>query len=158
MIETAKLIQKPENPAKKWLFGYPEMLERRERLARHMERYYASATSCTAKLKPVSVSGSPAAYDRMAEAIVNNVDAQRSFAAEIARIDRKAAQVLSAIGQLTDERQKLILTMRYIEGAEWPEIIEHFQRQEDRQSRWVFIQHGRALGIIRRWMEENGVQ
>ena len=93
-METAKLIQKPENPAKKWLLGYPEMLERRERLARHMERYYASATSCTAKLKPVSVSGSPAAYDRMAEAVVNNVDAQRSFAAEIARITWQAIRAV----------------------------------------------------------------
>ena len=106
-METAKLIQKPENPAKKWLFGYPEMLERRDRLARHMERYYASATSCTAKLKPVSVSGSPAAYDRMAEAVVNNVDAQRSFAAEIARIDRKAAQVLRNLAAFAEQYKAL---------------------------------------------------
>lgn len=158
MIETAKLIQKPENPAKKWLSGYPEMLESRERHRRHIERYYASATSCTAKLKPVSVSGSPAAYDRMAEAVVDSVDAQRVLAGEIDRINRKVMQIDEAMRQVTDERQKLILTMRYIEGKEWPEIIEHFRKQEDRKSRWVFIQHGKALEIICKWMEETGVQ
>lgn len=152
-METAKLIERPDNPAKRWLTGYPEMMENLKRLKQKRDRYYELAAGGTSRLKPVSVTGSAAVYDRMAEAVVSGVDAGRSFAAEIARINRKAAQIMQAVDQVEDERQRLIITMRYLDGKDWDEIAGQLQRER----RWVFVQHRRALLCINRWMEQNGI-
>lgn len=138
----------PENPAKTFLKRYRAMIQRRESLQRSIDEAYDRATSCTQKLKAVSVSGGNAAYDRMAEDVVKATDSTQQLKAVLRQIDRELAQILKAIDAVPDEMQKTVLTLRYIEGLDWLRIQEqlHFERTQ------TLVLHGRALWNVKQWM------
>ena len=146
--------RRPENPAKTFLLKYRAMMKRRESLQRSIEEAYDRATSCTQRLKAVSVTGGNAAYDRMAEDVVMVADSTDQLKAVIKRIDRELANVLSAIDSVPDEMQKTVLTLRYVEGLGWVDISDRLHYEE----RQVFVVHGRGLWHVKKWLEAKSAQ
>lgn len=143
---------RPENPAKTYLKRYRAMMARRESLQRAIEEAYDRATSCTQKLRAVHVDGGNAAYDRMAEDIVKVADSTEQLKAVLAQIDRDLQEILRAIDSVTDEMQKTILTLRYIEGLDW----ESIQDQLHVERSWGSKLHGRALWNVKQYLMQTG--
>ena len=141
---------RPENPAKAWLKRYRAMLARRQSLERAIAEAYDRATSITAKLKEVNVSGGGGPGDRMAEDVTRAIDSTVQLKYYAAIIDTALGEILEAIEAVQDETQKAILTMRYIEGAGWADIQErlHYERTQ------TLVIHGRALWSVRNWMNK----
>lgn len=141
---------RPENPAKAWLKRYRAMLARRQSLERAIAEAYDRATSITAKLKEVNVSGGGGPGDRMAEDVTRAIDSTVQLKYYAAIIDTALGEILEAIEAVQDETQKAVLTMRYIEGAGWTDIQDalHYEKTQ------IFILHGRALWQVQKWRKE----
>jgi DNA-directed RNA polymerase specialized sigma24 family protein len=45
--------------------------------------------------------------------------------------------------------QKTVLTLRYVEGLEWHKVAAQINYTEA----GVYVLHGRALWIVKKWME-----
>ena len=149
-------IRPAQNPAKAYLRRYRAMLARQESLKRSIEAAYDRSYSCTARIKPVTVSGGNGAYDRMAEDVAKIADETELLRETLGDVSAALADVLRAIEAVPDEMQKTVLTLRYVEGLDWISISEKIQYEE----RMTFILHGRALWNVRRWLEsvqENAV-
>jgi DNA-directed RNA polymerase specialized sigma24 family protein len=67
-----------------------------------------------------------------------------------AQAESSLREILTAIDSLEDERQKELLTRRYITGQGFPEICDamHYERTQ------VFVIHGRALIEVNHWLEK----
>ena len=146
----------PENPAKELLRGYIPMRKRRDALAQEIEDHYSRAYSCTVRLNPYRATGGGAAYDRMAEDICRAADAKQQLAAKIAELNAAMQRVLVLIDIPTDERQKTVLTLRYVNGLTWEEIQERMGYERTQ----TLCLHGRALAAINRRLksaDENGL-
>lgn len=146
-----------DNPAKRFLRGYRALLIRQESLVREIERRRESATGTTVRLKPINVQNGSAAYDRMAEDVARIVDAEGTLGDALQEITKKLKEILQAIESVPDEMQKTVLTLRYIEGLDWPDIQERISYERTQ----TLVIHGKALVHINRWMEkradENGL-
>ena len=140
----------PENPAKTFLKRYRAMMQRRESLQRSIDEAYDRATSCTQKLKAVTVSGGNAAYDRMAEDVAKAADSTQQLKAVLRQIDKELAQILKAIDAVPDEMQKTVLTLRYIEGLDWLKIAERTGYEVVS----IYKYHGRGLWNVEKWIKE----
>ena len=121
------LIHKPENPAKTFLRRYRALVARQESLQRSIDAAYDRAYSCTARLKPVTVTGGNGAFDRMAEDVAKIADETEQLQEAKARVDEALAEILRAIEAVPDEMQKAVLTLRYVEGLDWISISERIQ-------------------------------
>ena len=142
-------MKKPENPAKLFLRRYIALTGRIDALQKAIDEAMERAFSTSVTLKEVIVKNSPAEHDPMARDVCNAVDAceilyQHKMAATIA-----LQEILTAVDSLTDERQKELITLRYILGLNFPEIVEKMHYSETR----VFVIHGRALIEINKWLE-----
>lgn len=138
-----------DNPAKRFLRGYRALLVRRDSLLREIERRRESATGTTVRLKEINVQ-SGGAYDRMAEDVARIVDDEESLGDALQEIARKLKEILQAIESVQDEMQKTVLTLRYIEGLDWPDIQERIAYERTQ----TLVIHGKALVHINRWMEK----
>ena len=85
----------------------------------------------------------------MAEDVVSAVDACEILYRFKAEAEAALREILCAIDSLTDERQKELLTLRYINGESFDKINElmHYEKTQ------VFVIHGRALIEINKWLE-----
>lgn len=135
------LIENKPNPAKEMLSGYREMLRRRDELAEEIAESFGRATSCTVRLKPVTVSGGSASYDRIADDVLRNISARERLEAKERELSQKLSEILRLIDLVQDEQQKTVLTMRYIRGKPWGKIAEEIHCEK----RHVFRLHGLAL-------------
>ena len=86
--------------------------------------------------------------DTMAENIVKAVDATRLLQEQVDEANKKLRQILDAINSLKDERQKELLTRRYVTGQSFLKIEQEMHYSETR----VFVIHGRALLGINEWL------
>lgn len=116
------LIRKPENPAKTYLRRYRALVARQESIQRSINAAYDRAYSCTARLKPVTVTGGNGAFDRMAEDVAKIADETEQLREAKARVNAALAEILRAIEAVPDEEQKTVLTLRYVERLEWADI------------------------------------
>lgn len=171
--------RKSIDPAKKYLWGYRAIVQRIEALRRERERAekavdrldiaYDRAYRATSRMTATRVSGT-GQHDGMANAVLDiirwrDVAKQGGERANAItrRLDREilaAADALAArlalIDQLSDERYKTVMVMRYVEGLEWNAIIQRCKMPDDavdRRERTVFAYHGKALEEIRRLMQ-----
>lgn len=144
------LIHSPGNPAKKYLRRYRALVARQESLQRSIDAAYDRAYSCTARLKPVTVTGGNGAFDRMAEDVAKIADETEQLQEAKSRVDAALAEILRAIEAVPDETQKTVLTLRYVEGLDWISISEKIGYEISN----TYIMHGRALWNVRRWMEK----
>ena len=100
-------------------------------------------------LKEIKVLSSPAEHDPMARDIASAVDACEILYKKKADAEAALREILVAIDSLSDERQKELLTRRYVSGEGFPEIMSamHYEKTQ------VFVLHGRALIEINKWLE-----
>ena len=117
-------------------------------LQRAIDEAMQRATNTGITLKEIKVLSSPAEHDPMARDICNAVDACEILYARKDEAEKTLREILDAIDTLDDERQKEILTRRYITGEGFPAICEgmHYEKTQ------VFVIHGRALIEINKWL------
>ena len=142
---------KRENPAKTFLRRYLGLCRRVDALTRAIDIAMERATSISVKLKEIRVMSSPAEHDPMAADVCTAVDACKMLFDEKAQAEKALQEILIAIRAVPDERQRAVLTMRYVEGREFSQIAEEMHFSEPA----IYVAHGRALVIINKWLKEN---
>ena len=138
-----------ENPAKAFLRRYGALCGRVDALQRAIDEAMERAYNTGVTIKEVKVLSSPAEHDPMARDVCNAVDACELLYEEKANAAAALKEILSAINSLMDERQKELLTRRYVSGEGFPEICEgmHYEKTQ------IYVIHGRALWNINKWLE-----
>lgn len=141
-------MKKPENPAKAFLRQYVYLCGRVDALQRAIDDAMERAFNTGVTLKEVKVLSSPAESDPMARDVCNAVDACEMLYEEKRKAESALRNILQAIDSLSDEQQKTLLTMRYVEGAEFGRISEamHYEKTQ------IFVIHGRALIEVNKWL------
>lgn len=141
--------QHRDNPAKAFLRRYTGLCGRVDALDRAINQAMERATNTALTLKEIKVLSSPAEHDPMAEDIVSAVDACEILYRFKAEAEAALREILCAIDSLTDERQKELITLRYVNGESFDRINElmHYEKTQ------VFVIHGRALIEINKWLE-----
>ena len=140
---------KRENPAKTFLRQYIGLLARVDALTRAIDQAMERAFHISVTLKEIKVISSPAEHDPMAADVCTAVDATEILRMEKAKADAVLVDILRAIDSVQDEREKAVLTYRYIDGNAFAEIAEKMNYSEPA----IFVAHGRALVKINRWLE-----
>ena len=140
---------KQDNPAKVFLWRYKALSGRVDALQRAIDEALARATNTGITLKEIKVLSSPAEHDPMARDVCSAVDACEILYQYKAEAETALREILAAIDSLKDERQKEVLTRKYINGDVFPDICEamHYEKTQ------VFVIHGRALIEINKWLE-----
>jgi DNA-directed RNA polymerase specialized sigma subunit len=134
--------------AKRWLSDYRDLCCRRDALADELDRLRAATTRATGHLSQAHVQRIPA-HGSFEERSLELVEAQDRLKTLIDHISESLAVRLALIEQLSDERRRLVLTLRYINGLEWFKV-EHAMHYERRQ---VFYFHSEALKEVAALME-----
>lgn len=142
-------MKRQENPAKAFLRRYRFICGRVDALQRAIDEAMQRAMNTSITLKEIKVLSSPAEHDPMARDVCNAVDACEILYSEKEKSQDALRGILSAIDSLKDERQKELLTRRYVAGEGFPEICDamHYERTQ------VFVIHGRALVEVNKWLE-----
>jgi DNA-binding transcriptional MerR regulator len=143
-------MSRQENPAKTFLRRYKALSGRVDALQRAIDEALARATNTGITLKEIKVLSSPAEHDPMARDVCNAVDACEILYQYKAKAETALREILAAIDSLKDERQKEVLTRRYINGDEFNKICVDMHYEKT----LIFVIHGRALIEIRKWMEK----
>ena len=140
---------KQDNPAKVFLRRYKAICGRIDALERAIHEAMSRAVNTGITLKEIKVLSSPAEHDPMARDVCSAVDACAMLYEKKAEAEQALREILAAINTLEDERQKEVLTRRYITGQDFPGICEamHYEKTQ------VFVIHGRALIEINKWLE-----
>ena len=135
-------------PVKRYLMEYSALLQRRDALQNELERFEEATLRATAHLSPMPRSGK-AAPDSVENAMLRVVDAQERLRAFIEHIGEALCVRLALLERVPDERQKTLLTLRYINGKSWEQIgyIMHSERTQ------VFAIHVKALEAVQTVME-----
>ena len=141
MIENARFRRgETMNPAKRYLLEYLPLRRRRDALLDELDRTQEASLRATSRLTATRLSGT-SGHGGFENSAIRYVDCEAVLQKHIDRIGRCLEERLDMIERLPDERQKLVLTYRYINGCEWEEICQVMHYQE----RQVFEHHGRAL-------------
>lgn len=144
-------MQHRENPAKVFLRRYIALCGRVDALTLAIDRAMQRATNTQITLKEVRVLSSPAEHDPMAKDIAIAVDACEVLYQKKAEAEAALREILAALDSLKDERQKELLTRRYVAGENFDAIMKamHYEKTQ------VFVIHGRALIEINKWLEKS---
>ena len=142
-------MSRQENPAKVFLRRYKALCGRVDALQRAIDEALARATNTGITLKEIKVLSSPAEHDPMARDVCSAVDACEILYQYKAEAETALREILAAIDSLKDERQKELLTRRYINGDGFPEICEAMNYERTQ----VFVIHGRALLMITKYLQ-----
>ena len=140
---------KQENPAKVFLRRYKSICGRVDALQRAIDEAMQRATNTCVTLKEIKVLSSPAEHDPMARDVCSAVDACEILYQRKTEAEKALRDILDAIDSLHDERQKEVLTRRYINGDGFQFIAEKMNYSETR----IYVIHGRALIEINKWLE-----
>ena len=142
-----------DNPAKEFLKRYLWLRGRVEALDRAINQAMESAFDKSVRLKEIIVKSSPAIHDPMAENVVKAVDELETLYEYKKKAVESLREILDAIDSLKDERQKQLLTMRYVNGDDFTAIMEkmHYEKTQ------MYVIHGRALVEINKWLEGRNV-
>ena len=145
-------MKKQENHAKVFLRRYRALCGRVDALQRAIDEAMQRAMNTSITLKEIKVLSSPAEHDPMARDVATAVDACEILYAEKEKAQDALREILSAIDALMDERQKEIITRRYINGDEFNKICVdmHYEKTQ------VYVIHGRALVEVNKWLERRG--
>ena len=148
------MMIRQENPAKVFLRRYRSICGRVDALQRAIDEAMQRAMNTSITLKEIKVLSSPAEHDPMAKDVCSAVDACEILYEEKDKAKAALREILFAIDSLKDERQKELLTRRYVTGQGFPEICEgmHYEKTQ------VFVIHGRALVDINKWLVKRDQQ
>ena len=157
-------MRRQENPAKAFLRRYRNICGRVDALQRAIDEAMQRAMNTSITLKEIKVLSSPAEHDPMAKDVCSAVDACEilydekikgyQFSDQGEFIQEALRDILSAIDSLKDERQKELLTMRYVTGDGFKEIREKMHYEETQ----IFVIHGRALVEVNKWLARREVK
>lgn len=136
------------NPVKRYLAEYRTLVKRRDTLTEELDRLREASTRATSRITATHLSDT-GTRGGMEDNIIRLVDGEEALRSTIAHIEECLAARLVLIEQLVDERQKLVLTYRYIRGLDWEDIGHrmHYERSQ------IFRFHGQALAEIGRLMQ-----
>lgn len=142
---------KEPSPAKGYLAEYRLLKLRREALVQELDRLREATLRATSRITATRLSGT-GSRGGMEDSAVRRVDGEAALAQIIAHIDECLAARLALLERLGDERHKLILTCRYIQGWNWEDIGHrlHYERS------MIFKLHGEALEAFRGEMGKEG--
>jgi hypothetical protein len=135
--------------AKHWLSDYRDLCCRRDALVNELDDLRAATTRAAGHLSLAHVARMPG-HGSFEERSLELIEAQNRLKQLIGHISESLAVRLALIEQLSDERHRLVLTLRYINGLEWFKV-EHAMHYERRQ---VFYFHSEALKEVGRLMED----
>lgn len=141
-------MQRKENPAKAFLRRYTGLCGRVDALNRAISQAMERATNTGLTIKEIKVLSSPAEHDPMARDIATAIDACEILYQKKAEAETALREILTAIDSLKDEKQKELLTRRYVTNEGFPEIMSemHYEKTQ------VFVIHGRALLEVNKWL------
>ena len=141
-------MQRKENPAKAFLRRYTGLCGRVDALNRAISQALERATNTGLTIKEIKVLSSPAEHDPMARDIATAIDACEILYQKKAEAETALREILTAIDSLKDEKQKELLTRRYVTNEGFPEIMSemHYEKTQ------VFVIHGRALLEVNKWL------
>lgn len=139
-----------ENPAKVFLRRYRSLAGRIDALQQAIDEAMQRAMNTSITLKEIKVLSSPAENDPMARDVCSAVDACGILYQYKSEAETALREILTAIDSLKDERQKEVLTRRYINGDEFNKICVDMHYSDTR----VFVLHGRALIEVNHWLEK----
>ena len=142
-------MKRKDNPAKTFLRQYIGLMARVDALTRAIDQAMDRAFMINVTLKEIKVISSPKEHDPMAADVCTAVDATEILRNEKTKAESALRDILRAIDSVNDEREKAVLTFRYINGAAFSEIAEKLHFSEPA----IFVSHGRALVKINRWLE-----
>lgn len=147
-------MKRQENPAKAFLRRYRALCGRVDSLQRAIDEAMQRAMNTSVTLKEIKVLSSPAEHDPMAKDVCSAVDACELLYEEKNKATASLLEILTAIDSLRDERQKELLTMRYVTGIPFTDICEkmHYEKTQ------VFVIHGRALVEVNKWLTRREVR
>ena len=137
------------NPAKEFLRSYRAILHRQNSLIRALANLRDRQTNCTVKLRAVQVQTGGWASDRMAEEVVKAIDLEDQILDAERQASLALAEIMRAIGDVQDETQRTVLTLRYIEGLDWLSVADRIGYEISN----TYILHGRALLEVNKWLE-----
>lgn len=143
------MIKRKENPAKVFLLQYMALSGRVDALTRAINDAMERAWNTGVSIKEIKVLSSPAEHDPMARDICNAIDATETLYEYRSKAEAALREILTAIDSIQDERQKLLLTLRYINGLSFNDIKGKMHYEETQ----IFVIHGRALIGINKWLE-----
>ncbi len=125
---------------KHYLMEYPLLVQRRDALTAELDRLREATTHATSRLSPARSSGR-SAPDSRENAMLAVVDAEERLKEIIGHVGEALAVRLALIERLEDERQKTLLTLRYINNLNWENIgyAMHYERTQ------IFEIHNQAL-------------
>lgn len=146
-------MQRKENPAKTFLRRYLGLCGRVDALQKAIDAAMDRALNIGVTLKEIVVLSSPAEHDPMARDVCNAVDACGILYEEKAKAEIALREIVTAIDSVQDERQKELLTRRYINGEEFLKISEAMNYSEPA----VYVIHGRALVEINKYLRMKGM-
>ena len=144
MIENARFRRgETMNPAKRYLLEYLPLRKRRDALLDELDRTQEASLRATSRLTATRLSGT-SGHGGFENNAIRYVDCEAVLQKHIDRIGRCLEERLDMIDRLPDERQKLVLTYRYVNGGGWEEIMNvmNFEKTE------IFRCHGKALAYI----------
>lgn len=147
-------MKKPENPAKAFLRQYLSLCGRIDALQSAIDDAMSRAFSTNITLKEIKVLSSPAEHDPMARDVCNAVDACELLYQYKDSASKKLREILDAIEALSDETQKELLTLRYVNGCGFPEIMNKMNYGQTQ----IFVIHGRALMQINKYLTAKGAE
>ena len=146
------LTVRKENPAKVFLRRYRNLSGRIDALQAAINQAMARATNISVSLKEIKVLSSPTEHDPMATDVCMAVDACEILYKYKSEAENALRDILAAVDSLKDERQKEILTMRYIQGISFEDIMEKVGYERTQ----TYVIHGRGLVEINKWLERRG--
>lgn len=148
-MQTQTYKSKEPNQAKIFLLGYRSLLRQQEALADALDEYRERAMRSTGRVTATRIGGTNYCSPLESNG-VKAVDAERALQKTIDNIGERLQDILDAIQGLGDERQKEILTMRYVAGYSWETVCV----KTSYEASWAYELHGRALTEISRFQKE----
>ena len=147
------MTKRKDNPAKAFLRRYIALSGRVDALSLAISQAMERAFNTGVSLREIKVLSSPAEHDPMARDVATAVDSCEILYKYKGEAEAALRDILSAIDSLTDERQKEILTMRYVAGMGFKDIKEKIHYEETQ----MYVLHGRALMEINKWLDQNPI-
>jgi hypothetical protein len=137
------------NPAKRYLMEYRTLVHRRDALLDELDRLNDANQRATSRITAIRLSGT-SGHGGFEDGALRVVDGEARLQQLVEHIDECLSARLAMIDLLPDERQKLVLTYRYINGNSWEQIMKIMHYAE----RQAFRVHGEALAEICRMLKD----
>ena len=127
-------------PVKRYLMEYRTLLARRDALADELERLREATVRATARMDP-GRTNTTHRHGASEDAMLRVLDGEERLRQIIAHAGEALSARLLLVERLPDERQKTLLTLRYINGWAWERIgyEMHYERTQ------VFEIHAQSL-------------